>query len=169
MRMLSGLLDNFAKGQFAKDESGRTVFLPRGPRRPGYYVGASDESSFKSLVKVYGVAAMLINLIGSTATIAFAQAMTFEERSAPLASKLKFGLVVYAISSAILYIGPALLFWNVYRGEVAALCSSLDNVDPASVRLPCPSSNTRRTALVLLIAGLLILALGILAATSVRR
>ena len=169
MGMLSGIFDNFAKGQFANDENGRIVFLPRGSRRPGYYVGTPDESRFKSLVKIYGVAAMLINLVGSTASIACTQALTFDEHSAPLATKLKFGLVVYIISAAFLCISPALLLWNVYRKEVAALCSSLDIVDPASVRLTCPSSNQRQKALVFLMAGLLILALGILAAISFRR
>jgi hypothetical protein len=169
MRVLSGILNTFAERQFAKDESGRVVFLPRGPRRLGYYVGASDESKFRSLVKLYGTAASLINLAGSVASLAFTQALMFEERSAPLASKLKLGLIVYAICSTILYIGPLLLFWNVYRGEVAGLCSSLATVDPASTRLTSASLNTRRTLLLFIIAGMLILALGIIAAIGLRR
>lgn len=163
-----GMWDTFADRQFAKDENGRLVFLPRGPRRPAYFVDSNDESKIKSLVKVYGVAAAMINLTGSMASIAFTQALTFDERTAPLASKLKFGLVVYAISSALLYIGPALLLWNVYRGVVDGLCSSLTSVDPASLRLTRLPSTSRRTVLILVVAGLLILGLGIFAAVSYR-
>jgi hypothetical protein len=163
------MLDIFITRQFAKDESGRLVFLPRGPSRAGYYVGAADESKLKALVKVYGVAAALINLTGSTASYAFTTWLTSSERSAPLASRLKFGLIVYAISASILYIGPALLLWNVYRREVALLCSSLDTVAPASIHLTSEHSSARRTALVFLFAGLLVLALGIFAAVSLRR
>ena len=168
MGVLSGVLNTFADRQFAKDESGRVVFLPRGPRRAGYYVGASDESKFKSLVRLYGIAALLINMAGSVASFGFTQAMIFEERSAPLARKLKVSLIAYAISAFFLYIGPALLLWSVYRGEVTGLCSSLDTVDPASVHLISEHSRTRRTGLVVLFAALLILA-GIFAAISFRR
>lgn len=164
----SGIFDIFATRQFAKDDSGRVVFLPRGPRRAGYYVGAPDESRFKSLVKVYGLGAALINLAGSTASYAFTAWLTSSERCASLASRLKLGLAVYAISSSLLYIGPALLLWNVYRKEVAALCSSLDTVDPTSVHLTSEHSSARRTGLIILFAGLLVLALGILLAISLR-
>ena len=169
MGMFSGILDNFAQQQFARDENGRVVFLPRGLRRQGFYVGVPDESRFKSLVKIYGLAAVLINLAGSMASIAFSQAIALGERSAPLGSKLRLALIVYAISALILYIGPALLLWRVYRHEVAWLCSSLTAVDPASVHLTVPPPSARRTAVILIFAGLLILALGIFAAISVRR
>ena len=168
MGIFSGILDTFVARQFAKDESGQLVFLPRGHRRPGYYVGASEESKVKSLVKLYGTAAVLINLTGSVASLAFTQALTFEERSAPLASKLKFALIVYVLSASLLYVGPALLLWNVYRGEVAGLCSSLTVVDPASAQLTTLPFRARRVWGVLF-AGLLVLALGILAATTLRR
>jgi hypothetical protein len=102
-----GMLDNFADRQFAKDESGRLVFLPRGRRHAGYFIDAADEPKIKSLVKIYGVAAMVVNLTGSMASIAFAQMLTFDERTTSLTHKLKFGLVVYPISLALLYIGPA--------------------------------------------------------------
>ncbi|HTW58764.1 MAG TPA: hypothetical protein VMD99_11580 [Terriglobales bacterium] len=161
-----GMLDTFADRQFAKEQSGRLVFLPRGPRRPAYFVDSADENKLKSLVKVYGVAAALINLTGTIASLAFTQALTFDQRSAPLAYKLRFGLVVYAISATLLYIGPALLLWNVYRGVVDGLCSSLTTVDPESLRLTRLHSSSRRSWLILLFAGLLILGLGIFFATN---
>ena len=167
--MPSSMLDIFAARQFAKDERGRSVFLPRGPRRAGYYVDAPEESGLKPLVKLYGVAAALINLVGSTASYAFTTWLLSSERPATLASRLRFGLVVYVIAASILYIGPALLLWNVYRKEVAVLCSSLDMVDPASVNLTSEHSGARQTGLIILVARLLVLALGILLAISFRR
>ena len=161
-----GMWDKFAERQFAKDESGRLVFLPRGPRRSAYLVDSSDENKLKSLVKVYGVAAAIINLTGSIASLAFTQALTFDERSASLAYKLKFGLVVYAISSALLYLGPALLLWNVYRRVLDGLCSSLTTVDPASLRLT--RSPSHPAVVIFLLTGLLLLALGTFFAISYR-
>ncbi len=163
-----GILDNLADRQFAKDESGKLVFLPRGPRRLAYFVDTPDEPKIKSLVKVYIVAAQLINVTGSTAAIAITQSLTFDERSAPLAYKLKFGLVVYAITATLLYIGPGLLLWNVYRGVVDRLCSSLPTADPAALRLT-QLSGSRRLWVILVCAGLLILALGIFFAIGYRR
>jgi hypothetical protein len=162
------MLDKFADRQFAKDESGRLVFLPRGPHRPAYSVDSSDENKLKSLVKVYGVAAAIINLTGSIASIAVTQALALDERSAPLAYKLKFGLVVYAIFSALLYIGPALLLWNVYRRVLDGLCSSLTRVDPASLQLTRLPSTSRPAVVIFLLTGLLLLTLGIFFAISYR-
>jgi len=163
-----GMWDKFADRQFAKDENGRLVFLPRGRHRPAYFVDSSDESKLKSVVKVYGVAAAIINLTGSMASLAFTQALTFDERSAPLAYKLRFGLVVYAISSALLYIGPALLLWNVYRRVLDGLCSSLTTVDPASLQLARLPSTSYQAVAILLLTGLLLLTLGIFFAISYR-
>jgi len=163
-----GILDNLVDRQFAKDDSGRLVFLPRGPRRPGYFVDSADEQQIKSLVKIYGLAAMLINMIGSTASIAFTLWLVADEHPASLAHKLKFGLVVYAISASLLYYGPALLLWKVYRRAVVELCSSLTAVDPASAHLTRLPSTSRRIVLVLLASGLLFLALGILFAIGYR-
>lgn len=43
-----GTWGKFADRQFAKDESGRLVFLPRGPHRPAYFIDSSDENKLKS-------------------------------------------------------------------------------------------------------------------------
>jgi len=163
-----GIWDNLADRQFAKDESGRLVFLPRGPRRTAYLVATTDEPKIKSLVKIYVVAAALINLIGSTASIASAQAIAFGDRCAPLAHKLKLGLIVYAISAMLFYIGPGLLLWNVYRRALDGLCSSFPAVDPRSQRLVQLRPNPRRAQIILLFAGLVVLGLGIFAAISYR-
>jgi hypothetical protein len=162
-----GILDNLTDRQFAKDDSGRLVFLPRGPRRPGFFVDSTDEPKIKSLVKIYILAVLLMNSIGSTASIAITLWLVNDEHPASLAHKLKFGLVVYAISASLLYYGPALMMWNVYRGVVGGICSSLTTVDPASIHMTqVPSS--RRAVLILLLSGLVLVALGIFIAIGYR-
>jgi hypothetical protein len=164
-----GMLDTFAARQFAKDESGRLVFLPRGGRHTGYYISDSDESKFKSLVKVYGLGGMLINLTGSTASIALTLALVIDDRSEPLASRLRFGIVLYLICAVLLYLGPALIFWNMYRGVLARLCSSLTAVEPTVLRLTPLPSNQRRSAIILVVLALLIFVLILGVLISYRR
>ena len=163
-----GILDNLADRHFATVESGRLVVLPRGPKRPGYFVDSADENKIRSLVKIYVVAALLIQGIGSTASIAITQSLAFDRHSATLAHQLKVGLVVYAIASTLLYFGPAVLLWNVYRRAVDGICSSLTSVDRASVRLePLRSARPWRVLLALL-AVLLVVMGAILALASYR-
>ena len=114
------------------------------------------------------VGAALVNVIGSTASLMLTQSLTFDERSTPLAHKLKFGLVVYLISAALFYVGPGLLLWKVYRGVIGALCAPLTTVDPSSLRLTCPPSGANRARVILVLAGLALLILGILVAIGYR-
>ena len=104
--IVMGIFDNLADRHFAKDDGGRLAFLPRGPRRPAYFVDSTDADKIKSLVKIYFVASALINMIGSAAAIAITDSIAFAEHSASLAHKLKLGAVVYAISGACFTSGP---------------------------------------------------------------
>jgi hypothetical protein len=167
MGLFSEVLDNLTKGRFGKDESGRIVFLPFGPRRPGYYVDAADEYKITSLVKIYAVAGALINLVGSVAAFALSQALLFDHRSGPLLKKLETSIAVYSICAVLLYIAPALILWNVYRGVMAGLCSSLATVGPESVR-PIKRSSRIQTVLIIIFAGCMLLAIGVFVAVSYR-
>jgi hypothetical protein len=167
MELFSDVLDNLIRGRFGKDEAGRLVFLPFGPRRPGYYIDAGDEYKITSLVKIYAVAGALINLVGSVAAFALYQALLFDHRSGPLLKKLETSIVVYSICAVLLYIAPALILWNVYRGVMAGLCSSLAAVGPGSIH-PINSSSRLRTVLIIISAGFLVIAIGIFVAVSYR-
>jgi hypothetical protein len=160
MGMFSRWLDGAAQRHFAKDEGGRTVFLPRGQRHLCYYIDAADESRLKSLVKIYAIAAALINLTGSMASLGFTQALTFDHGYAR-PEKMKFVLVVYLICSALFYIGPVLILWKVYRDALTALCAPLAVADSASLKF-LPKDSGRLLLVVMLVAGILILlALGL--------
>jgi len=86
-----GIWDNIADRYFAKDGSGKLVFLPCGRSKPSYYVDSTDESKIKSLVKMYVVAVALISLTGMMAVIGFTDSLLSDERGASLAHQLKFG------------------------------------------------------------------------------
>ena len=167
MGMFSGWLDNFALRQFRQDRSGRSVFVPFS-HRPGYYIEATDEARFKALVKMYGLAAALINVVGSTAALAFTQALVFEEHSSPLKSKIETGLVAYSISAILLYLLPALLLWKVYKGVITGLCSSLTTVGQESVRQIKPSARLFSAVPILILIAIPILIGGLVLLLSRR-
>ena len=163
------VLDNLADRAFAKDDSGRLVFLPRGRRKPSYFVESADENKIKSLVKLYIVANTLLNMTGMAASIAFSDWLLADERSASLAHQLKFGAVVWAIAVTLFYIGPALLLWNTYRRAVDGISASLTAVDPTLVHLtPLPSSS-RRVLLICLGASFVVLGIAICAILTAHR
>jgi hypothetical protein len=85
------------------------------PQPAGKSLGGSDESHIQALIAIYKVAAALLNLVGSTASLAVSVALTSDEGSAPLAYKLRFCLVVYAISATFFYALPSLLLWKLYK------------------------------------------------------
>jgi hypothetical protein len=168
MGMFSAAFDTFVQQRFRKDEAGRLVFLPYGVRRPGYYIEARDEYSIKSLVKIYAVAGALINLTGYVASFTVAQALTFHNHSGPLERRVETAIGIYIISATILFIGPALILWSVYKGVMAGLCSSLATVGPESIRQMKQPPSLRRTLMILVWAGIIFLGLGVLFAVRYR-
>jgi len=59
------MFDQAAEALFRKDASGRLIFVPRGPRKAGYYIHApSDEQKIKAMVKLQIASVMLFNLAG---------------------------------------------------------------------------------------------------------
>jgi len=163
-----GIWDNIADRYFAKDGSGKLVFLPCGRSKPSYYVDSTDESKIKSLVKMYVVAVALISLTGMIAVIGFTDSLLSDERGASLAHQLKFGGVVWAIATTLFYVGPSLLLWKTYRRAVDGICASLTAVDLASVQLAPLPSNLRRVRLIALIAGFVCVAIAILVMIGYR-
>jgi len=169
MGMFSGWTDQLVALRFRKDSSERLVFLPFGPRKPGYYVdAASDAQVIKSLVKMYAVASALINLMGYLASYTLAQLLVFNDHSAPLANRLKTGIAVYSISALVLMILPAWALWKTYKGLIRGCCATLSAVGPELIRqMEKPSNPLRKNALIAG-AGVLLVGLAILAATSYR-
>lgn len=168
MGVFSEWFDGLAERQFGKDKAGRLAFFPHGWRKPGYYVDGSNEYTVKALVKMYAIAAALVNLTGSLAAYGFTQAILFDEQRSPLRRKLEVGLSVYAIAGLLLYILPAVLLWKVYKGLLAGICSPLTGVGSESISHRQQASSQLRTMAILAFAGLLILAIGVFVAVSYR-
>lgn len=168
MGVFSEWLEGVADRQFGKAADGRLAFFPRGWRRPGYYVEASNESKVKALVKIYFVSSALLNLVGSIAAIAFTQSLVFDERSAPLKRKLELGLTVYSVSALVMFILPCLLLWKIYKELLARVCSELVTVESDSVSQFEQTPRRHSAAVVLVLTGVLLLALGVIAAVSYR-
>jgi hypothetical protein len=162
MGMFSGALDNLLRQRFRTDESGHLVFLPYGSRKSGYYIEASDEYKIKSLVKIYAVAGVLINLMGYIASYSIAEALTFNNHSGTLASRVETGAVIYFVSALILLILPALVLWYVYKGVITGICSALPTVSPESIRQMARPQSQHRTVLALLWAGIIVIGVGLL-------
>jgi hypothetical protein len=161
MGMFSRWLDRAAQRHFAKDQSGRMIFLPRGRRHSCYYVDVADESRIKPLVKMYAIASPLINFIGAMASIGFTEALTFDHDYAQ-PKKLKLVLIVYLICMALFSTGPALILWRAYTDVATGLCASLTVVDPASLRFVKMDTGRVWMVLVLLGGAMVLLALGLL-------
>lgn len=164
-----GFLDSLADRHFAKDDSGRLVFLPRGRRRRSYVVDTADQNKIKSLVKLYIVAYALLNFTGTIATIGFTDSLTCDERPASLGHQLKFGGVVGAIALTLFYLGPAILLLNIYRRAVDRICASLTPVDPMSAHLTRLPSSARRVLLICMGAAFVLVAIGVLVMVSFHR
>jgi hypothetical protein len=162
MGLFSGWLDGQADRYFGKDAGGRLAFFPFGWRKAGYYIEASDENKIKALLTVYFLAAALLNLVGSTASIAVTDGLVIGDSGRSLAGKLEFGLIVYAISAAFFYALPGLLLWKVYRGFLARVCSSLATVGAESIRPLKPSSNQRRAVALIVLTAVLLATIGML-------
>jgi hypothetical protein len=159
MGTFSQWLDGTAQ-HFGEDQNGRMAFLPHGRRHACYYIDAADESQLKALVRVYTFAAALINAVGSVASFALTEALTFSHGSS-FHEKFELFFVVYLICSTLFFFGPALILKRVYRNEVSKLCTPLPVADPASLRLMVNTSSLRM-ALVLVGSAMILLALGLL-------
>jgi len=91
----------------------------------------------------------------------FTQSLLSDERTSPLRTKLELGFTVYSISAVFLYILPALLLWETYRGLVERLCSVLATVGSESVRQMQPPARNLRTRALLVFMGVSILILAV--------
>jgi hypothetical protein len=158
MGTFSQWLDGTAQ-HFGEDPNGRMAFLPRGRRHFCYYIDVADESRLKAVVRIYTIAAALINAVGSVASFALTEALTFGHGSSY--EKYELFFFVYLICSTLFFFGPAAILKRIYRNEVSKLCAPLPVADPTSLRLMVNTGNLR-IALALVGSATILLALGLL-------
>jgi hypothetical protein len=168
MGVLSGWVGSLVETQFMKDQSGRVVFVPFNPARPGYYVDtASDDKKIKSPMAMYTAARIFVEMLGSLCCLAFTQAVAFADPAEPVAHKVKVALVVYFITSLPFMIFPRWLLNKLYREMISGICSSLSEASAESMgNLQRTANRSRRIAILVLIGLALVLA-GIVVAVLV--
>jgi len=109
MGTLAGWILQLVNGQFRRDQSGRVVFLPYGPRKAGYYIDASaDHKKIESLVAIYTASTGLFQVLGFLSSYLLAQAVIFPDRPVTRSGKMEVALIVYFISTLL----SCLLVWS---------------------------------------------------------
>ena len=163
--MISGLINKAVDAQFRKDPGGRLVFLPFGPRKQAYFVDSkADEEKIRAFVKMYRSIAMLISLL--TYPSIYVPALILDNAGlTPRQHRLTIILAVSLFFWFVL-IAIAVLLWAAYKAAVPDLTASLPEVGPdLKGQLTDLSPRSRRPAMVFLLAGIALLAVGVLVAT----
>jgi hypothetical protein len=167
--LFSRMMDWAVEQHFRKDASGRCVFLPLVRRGQGYFVDSkADEEKIRAFVKMYRSAALLVVVVGTMGIYAWGWNPMFYAGGNPLKNRLR-SLVGSSVIYLVIYLGAALLLWEIYKRAVATFTSSLSEVGPGGAgQLSTVSQRPRSIALVCLFAGLVLAAFGILGATRYK-
>jgi len=171
--LFSRTMDRAVDLQFRKDPSGRLVFLPFGPRKKAYFVDSkSDEEKIRAFVKMYRSFSALISIAIYPSVYVPGLILDGYAGLSPRQHRLVIALGVPALFWLVL-VALVITLWVVYKATVPGLTSSLSELGPElkgqlSEISPRPR-NEQRLALVCLFAGIALLALGIVGATSYSR
>jgi hypothetical protein len=157
---------------FRKDASGRTIFLPRGPRKPGYYVDSpSDEQKIRALVKLKVAATIFFNLGGFLVSYALAaswNALYFTHLPISIEARALRTGAVYVISALVIQFTPILVIQKMYQRSLREICQNLQPVEPGVLaQLGDVWKPYRQRVLLALAVGLLLM--GVVFAAVARR
>jgi hypothetical protein len=171
--LFSRTMDKAVDLQFRKDPSGRLVFLPFGPKKKAYFVDSkSDEEKIRAFVKMYRSFSTLISFATYPSIYLPSLILDGYAGLSPRQHRLAIALGVPAIFWLTL-VALVIMLWVVYRAMVPGLTASLSEVGPElkgqlSEISPRPR-HQRRLALACLLAAIVLLGLGVFAATSYSR
>jgi hypothetical protein len=171
--LFSRLMAKTVDAQFRRDPTGRLVFVPFGPKNEAYFVDSKpDEEKIRAFVKMYRSFSSLLAVL--IYPCAYVPGIILEDYGgvSPRPHRLAIAIGIPAFFWLVL-VALAVMLWLVYRATVPELTSSLSEVSPdlisqLSVISPRPRSE-QRVVLVCLFAGIALLALGIVGATSYSR
>ena len=165
------MFNRAADALFRKDASGRLIFLPRGPRKTGYYIdSASDEQKLKALVKLNVVALMFFNLagfLGSYTLAATWESLYFIHLPISIEARVLRVAAVYLISALVIQFTPILVIQKIYQRSLRDICQNLQPAEPGLLGTLSGGSNPLRR--VLLALAVAILLMGVLFAAVARR
>jgi hypothetical protein len=171
--LFSRTMDKAVDLQFRKDPSGRLVFLPFGPKKKAYFVDSkSDEEKIRAFVKMYRSFSTLISIVIYPSIYLPGLILDGYGGVSSRQHRLAIALGVPAIFWLTL-VALVIMLWVVYRAMVPGLTASLSEVGPdlkgqLGEISPRPR-HQRRLALACLFAGIVLLGLGIVVATSYSR
>ena len=157
-------MDRQVERQFRKDPSGRLVFLPFGRKGKAYFVDSkSDEEKIRAFVKMYRSAGTLIS--GVAYLCFYVWIGSFNTAAHRWTTEVGIASFFF-----LLLLLAVWMLWSLYKQTVPAFTSSLSEVGPdlkgQLSEVSPPRRRLRVLALVSLFAGIVLLAMAILLATS---
>jgi len=156
-------MDHQVDAHFQKDPSGRLVFLPSGRKGKAYFVDSkSDEEKIRAFVKMYRGAGAVISWVQQLCFLVWIVSFTTgAHRWTTEVGTASFFIFVLLLAVWVL--------WSLYKQTVPTFTSSLSEVGPDlrdQLTDVCPPpQRLRLLALASLLAGVVVLALGIVLAT----
>lgn len=171
--LFSRMMERAVDLQFRKDPSGRLVFFPFGPKKKAYFVDSkSDEEKIRAFVKMYRSFSAMISIVIYPSVYVPALILDGYAGLSPRQHRLVIALGVPALFWLVL-LALVLLLWVIYKATVPGLTSSLSEVGPdlkdQLSEITPRSRHQRRVVLACLLAGIVLLGLGIVEATSYSR
>ena len=170
--IFSNAMDRHVDGHFMKDPSGRLVFLPFGLKKQAYFVDSkSDEEKIRAFVKFYRSIAAMISMLSFPIIYLPGFLLNSSTVTMPLRNRVRADI---AVLSCIVLVLVALtwMLWSLYKDTVPGFTSSLPEVGPdlkTQLIAACPPSGRQRLLLASLGAALLLMGIGIFAATRYSR
>jgi len=162
--LFSKMMDRAVDANFRKDQSGRLVFIPSGPKRKGYFVDSkSNEEKIRALVKMYRSATTVITFL--TFPSIFVPALILDDyagltpRGHRLAIALGIPLFFWLVLVSLVW-----MLWRLYKAAIPSLTSSLGEVGPDAMgQLREISQPSRRLPLLVVTAFLALIVLALFA------
>ena len=156
-------MDRHVDAQFQKDPSGRLVFVPSGSKGKAYFVDSkSDEEKIRAFVKMYRSAGELIYWVQNLCFLTWI--VTFTTGTHKWTTEV--GIAALFVLFLLLAVWT---LWRLYKQTVPAFTSSLSEVGPdlrGQLSDVTSSPRLRGLALVGVLAGIVVLAVAILALTQ---
>ena len=163
--MFSRMMDRAVDAtNFRKDPSGRSVFIPSGPKGKGYFVDSkSDEEKIRALVKMYRTTTTVITFLTSPSI--FVPALILDDLAGitPREHRLAIAFGVPLLFWLVL-VSLVLMLWGLYKAAIPSLTSSLSEVGPDLMgQLREVSKPAQRLPLLVIGACFVLIALAIFA------
>ena len=164
----SWLVDYAVGAHFRTDSRGRVVFLPLISKGKGYFVDSkADEEKLRALVAMYRGASLILTLLCYLAIMApTSLGYNLYAGAIPLRTKL-MTVVGTGLFWLLCYGASAWTLWGLYKTAVAKFTYAMKEAGAGDIALlsKVPQS-ARRAALLLLLAGTVVAAVGLLAAVQ---